>query len=332
MNSLRARLPWIGGVAVAAAVFLVAMHFVYTAPREAVQKEIDATQGNISGFESLLKGEFDLRKRAKQIGSTTLASQLDILEHRFRSGLSRIGEQEGLAGVVVDDGQPTDQLNPLLSVRGVPSVMKTAMRKSPDFQLVRGSLKGVGTLEQVLKAEAVVEAQPWVHRIEGFSIRPQGPGRDKFELRLDVATIFATAPEFMSKSETDAPQVASVGPDAEPMWRAVAMKNVFKKPSPAGPRPVDIAHAPDGGQPGAPAQVFAPYEDWKLTGVMSGSHGPEAFFKNVKTGAELTVERGGQVLDAVLVEGAGEEIVVEIGGKRFVLSNGQTLAARRPQG
>jgi hypothetical protein len=117
------------------------------------------------------------------------------------------------------------------------------------------------------------------------------------------------------------------------MWRAVALKNVFKKPTPAaGGRPVDIAHAPEGGQPGVPAQVFAPYEDWKLTGVMNGSHGPEAFFTNVKTGAKLTVERGGQVLDAVFVEGTGEQIVVEIGGKRFVLSNGQTLAARRPQG
>jgi hypothetical protein len=307
------------------------MHVLYTAPRDALQAQIDTTRANIASLDKMLNGEFDLHKRAKQIGATTLAVKQDTLEHRFRSGLSRIGEQEGLAGVVVDDGTPTDQLNPLLNVKGVPTTMKSSLRKSPDFQLVRGSLKGTGTLEQVLKAVAVVQAQPWVHRVEGFSIRPQGQGREKFELRLDVATVFA--PELVGKTEPEAPQVASVGPAAEPMWRAVVAKNVFKKPSPAdGPRPVEVAHAPAGDAP-APAQpqVFAPYEDWKLTGIMSGGRGTEAFFTNVKTGAKVTVERGGQVLDAVLIDGSGEQVVVEIGGKRFVLLNGQTLAARRPQ-
>ena len=204
MNSLRARLPWIGGIVVAAVAFLVAMHFVYTAPRDAIQKEIDATQASISGFESLLNGEFDLRKRAKQIGATTLASKQDILEHRFRSGLSRIGEQEGLAGVVVDDGQPTDQLNPLLSVKGVPSGEDGCggCRRTSSS---RGSPAGIGTPEQVLAAE--VGSRPSrVHRIEGSRSGRREQGGTSFELRLDVATIFAL--ELIGKAEPDALQVA----------------------------------------------------------------------------------------------------------------------------
>jgi hypothetical protein len=321
-------LPWIGGGAAVLAGMLMGWHVVYTAPMRDKQQQIEATRASINSLQNLVDGEYDLKKRGQKIGATMLAGKQDILAHRFRSGLSRIGEQEGLTGVVVDDGVPADQLNPLLAVKGVSSSLKTALRRSPDFQLMRGSLKGVGTLEQVLRAVAVVQAQPWIHRVEGFSIKPQGPAHDKFELRLDVATLYA--PELLGKTETDAPQVAAVSADAEPEWRAVVLKNVFKKPSPAGTRPVEVAHAADGQSPAT--QVFAPYEDWKLTGIMTGRNGTEAFFTNVKTGAKLTVERGGQVLDAVLVEGAGEQVVVEIAGKRFVLSNGQTLAARKPQG
>jgi hypothetical protein len=116
------------------------------------------------------------------------------------------------------------------------------------------------------------------------------------------------------------------------MWRAVVAKNVFKKPSPAdAPRPVEVARAPAGGEPTpAQPQVFAPYEDWKLTGIMNGRRGTEAFFTNVKTGAKVTVERGGQVLTRSSSMGPAR-CHRRDRGKRFVLLNGQTLAARRPQ-
>jgi hypothetical protein len=327
VNAPRTRLAWLAGGLAGFALLLVAWHVVYTKPRGDIQAQIDATNLNIAGLNGVLDSEYDLRKRGKAIGGTTLASKQDALEHRFRSGLSRIGEQEGLAGVVVDDVAPTDQLNPLKDVKGVSSSLKSALRRSPDFQLVRGTLKGTGTLEQVLRTVAVVQAQPWVHRVEGFTLKPHGQNREQLEVRLDVATLFA--PELLGNAEPAAPQVAAAGPEAEGLWRAVALKNVFRKPAPAQARPVEVAQAPAGG--GAAPQVFAPYEDWKLTGIMNGRNGTEAFFTNVKTGAKVTVPRGGQVLDAVLVDGSGEQVVVEIGGKKFVLSNGQTLAARRPQ-
>jgi hypothetical protein len=326
---LRTRLAWLAGGAAAIAALVVSWHFVYTSPRNAILDQIDAAQADIASLQKMLDGEYDLRKRGKEIGTTMLAAMQDTLEHRFRSGLSRIGEQEGLTGVVVDHAQPTDQLNPLLSVKGVPPSLKTALRRTPDFQLVHGTFKGIGTLEQVLRAAAVVQAQPWVHRVESFSIKPQGTGREKFDLQMSVATLYA--PELLGKTEPE-PQVVPAGAEAEPQWRAVVAKNVFRRPTPVdGARPVEVAQAPADGQGPAP-QVFAPYEDWKLTGVMNGRGGIEAFFTNVKTGAKVTVERGGQVLDAVLVEGSGEQVIVEIGGKRFVLSNGQTLAARKPRG
>ncbi len=331
MSTLKNRLPWILGFAGVAGLGYWAFNAMYAAPRRDLLEQISLTRANIRSLEKTLDGEFELREKAKEIKATTLGDKQDTVQHRFRTGLSRIGEQEGLQRVVVDHGQPLPQASPLLSTKGVPSSLKQSLRKTADFRTIRGSLKGTGTLEQVLRVISVAQAQPWLHRVDGFSIKPVGNARDKFELRLDVATLFV--PDLPG-DEGPEPQIVLPPPQAEPLWRQVAAKNVFKAPTVNGkpaPRPVEVAAAPQAPQPSSPPpQVFAPYDDWKLTGVVVSGRGAEAFFMNLRTGAKLTVEQGGQVLDAVFVDGQGDTAVLEIGGKRFEVSNGQTLAHRRP--
>jgi hypothetical protein len=306
-------------------------HTMYAAPRRDLQEQINQARGNIAAMNKTLNGEFSLRDRAKALRTATLGGKEDQVEHRFRTGLSRIGEQEGLVKVVVDNGQPQATASPLLSTKGIPTSLKQNIRKQPDLQTIRGTLKGTGTLEQVLKVVAVAQSQSWLHRVDGFSIKPIGD-RNQFELKLEVATLFL--PDLPGG---DGPEPAIVQPPAElePMWLSVASKNVFKAPPAPAPgsepvRPVEIAGAPPEGPANPPPQVFAPYDDWKLTGVVVRGRGAEAFFMNTRTGAKVTVEQGGQVLDAVFVDGRGESAFIEIGGKRFEVSNGQTLAARKP--
>jgi hypothetical protein len=52
----------------------------------------------------------------------------------------------------------------------------------------------------------------------------------------------------------------------------------------------------------------------------------------VRSGERRTVQRGGTVLDAVLIDAAGERALFEIAGKRFEVFNGQTLSSRKPVG
>ena len=332
MSTLKERLPWIVGVAVAAGVGYWAFSSMYASPRRELLEQIEQTRGSIKSLEKTLDGEFAVREQAKAIKATTLGSKEDTVQHRFRTGLSRIGEQEGLERVVVDHGQPLPQSSPLLSTKGVPTSLKQGLRKAADFRTIRGTLKGTGTLEQVLRVVSVAQAQSWLHRVDGFALKPVGGSRDKFDLRLDVATLFV--PDLPGE-EGPEPQIVLPPAEAEPMWLAVASKNVFKTPPPVdgkpAVRPVDIAAAPEAPAPATPPpQVFAPYDDWKLTGVVISGRGAEAFFMNLRTGAKVTVEQGGQVLDAVFVDGQGETAVLEIGGKRFEVSNVQTLAHRRP--
>ncbi len=328
MTTLRERLPWLGALVLVLVACAWGYHAVYAKPRDELIETIEQSRSNTAALRNTLKGEFDVRARAKALGATTLGTKLDTVEHRFRTGLARIGEQEGLTGVVVDDGQPQDHLNPVLTSKGVAQNLKQALRKKPDFETIRGTLKGVGTLEQVLRVLSVAQSQDWLHRVDGFVIKPVGAAREKFELRLDVATLFV--PDLVTQ-DLDI-QIVQPPAAAEGMWRAVVMKNVFKSPAPAGDtsRPVEVVQAAAPQAPTPPPQVFAPYDDWKLTGVVIGGRGPEAFFLNQRTGAKMTLEQGGRLLDAVFVSGEGEKAVLEIGGKQYEVFNGQTLASRRP--
>ncbi|HYE60487.1 MAG TPA: hypothetical protein VD997_00700 [Phycisphaerales bacterium] len=327
-----ARIQLLVGAALMAGIGYWGFHSIYAAPRRDLQEQIDQTSANIDTMKRTLRAQVELHDRAKALRTATLGGKQDQVEHRFRTGLSRLGEQEGLTKVVVDHGQPQSTTSPLLSTKGIPTPLKQNIRKQPDFQTIRGTLKGIGTLEEVCKVVATAQSQSWLHRVDGFSIKPVGGERNQFELKLDVATLYL--PDLPGG---DGPEPVIVQPPAvnEPLWRAVASKNVFKAPPAPAPgvepvRPVEVAQAPATPQPAPPPQVFAPYDDWKLTGVIISGERSEALFFNTRTLAKLTVEEGAQILDAVFVEGLGEKAVIEIAGKRFEVSNGQTLAARKP--
>ena len=78
--------------------------------------------------------------------------------------------------------------------------LRQRLRKQTDFYVVRGRVQGTGTLESALLALATLEAQDWVHRVEGLSIRPVGAERALVELKADFA--IAMAPDLAPR---DAP-------------------------------------------------------------------------------------------------------------------------------
>lgn len=306
----------------------------YATPRAEIEQRLNTTRERVGAIQKTLKEEAALKERAKTTAADLLSGKLDELSARFRDGLARVAEQQGLTAITVEAGQPQEELSPLLNTKDVPVSLKRALRKSADFSVVRGMVRGVGSLEQVSAALASIQAQAWIHRVEGFTIKPIGKERAQFELRVDVATIYAPgvlAKAGISQSE---PTIATPTPRAQQYARAFSARNIFRKP-PVDSAPVSpvVAVAGPGEASSAPvAQPFAPYEDWRLSGLVSGRSGEQVMLENTRTGALLTIQRGGSVLDAVFVEGSGERAVFEIGGRRFEVSTGQSLATRRPLG
>jgi hypothetical protein len=321
-----------GVLTIAAIVGTTAWWKVYEAPRKELESQIVATNQEVSKYEDLLADRAAVRRSLREFGARTLGSQQDLVDHRFRTLLTRVVSEAGLERVVVDQGQPNARANPATS--SLPSGVRAYVRSHPDFAVIKGTVRGEGGLEQVLRALAAVRDQPWVHVVDAFSIKPVGKEGDRFSLRVDLATGYA--PDLVT--EDVPPTITPTKIETEQAWRPVLAKNVFREPPPARDVPsvpnVTIAAAPTT-PPGPPPAVPAPpppYEEWRLTGIVSGSRGAEAMFVNVKTNERLTVLAGGQVLNAKLVEASGERAVVEIDGAKFELFNGETLAARRPVG
>ena len=321
-----------GVLTIAAVVGTVAWWKVYEAPRKALEAEISASRSEVSKYEDLLMDQAAVRRSLREFGARTLGAQQDLVDHRFRTLLTRVVSEAGLERVVVDQGQPNARPNPATS--SLPSGVRSYVRAHPDFAVIKGTVRGEGGLEQVLRALAAVRDQPWVHVVDAFSIKPIGKEGERFSLRVDLATGYA--PDLVS--EDVPPTIVPARIENEQVWRPVLAKNVFHEPalspdSPSVPN-VTISAAPT--TPPAPPPVIPapppPYEDWKLTGIASGSRGVEAMFVNLKTNERLTVLAGGQVLNARLLEASGERAVLEIGGAKFEVFNGETLAARRPVG
>jgi hypothetical protein len=308
---------------------------VYLAPRAIIARDIADTQRRIEALDKTLDATLDARERAKSLASSLLGATPDDVSARFRDGLARVAEQHGLTSVTVDTARPQDAPSPLLTARGVPSTLKRDLRREPDFAIVRGTITGTGTYEQVMAAVATLQSQAWITRVESVTLKPLGRQRETVQLSASVATLLAPALAAYGGVTSFEPRMDPTPEERSTLAMRIAEKNVFRRPNPAPAPPTRTADRPPAQpnpDPAPRAVAFAPYEDWHLRGVFEGSSGTEAILENRKTGARVILPVGGTVLDAVFVEGQGERAVFEIGGKRFEVSNGQTLAARRPLG
>ncbi|MCC6676590.1 MAG: hypothetical protein IT436_05545 [Phycisphaerales bacterium] len=324
--SLARRLKIAGVVLLIGGAGYYAYRTQYAGPREKLLASLAEINADINRLDEGMRDQFEVRKRLKAFGVTTLGQKRDEVEHWFRTSLSTIAEGNGLGQVVVDTGAPQGVRNPAWRSKSLPTSTKRQLAGRPDFQQVLGQVKGVGTLEQVMRTVAAVQAQSWVHRFEGFSITPAGKERDRFTLKLEVATIMT--PDLAVETKSPPPIVAA-DRGADRLWGPVVAKNVFREPAPGAASPVTVAAAPQVGA--APAALTSPpaYGDWLLTGVVTGRTGTEAFMRNTKTSEKVTVAIGAAVLDARFLAGDVDRAVFEIAGKRFEIRNGETLASRR---
>lgn len=309
----------------------------YARPRAKLVKQIEETTLRADAIEETLSGQFEVADRARALSATALGSNLSEVSARFRDGLSRIAETSGLKNVLVDHGEPREPQNPARAASGVSSWLKSQLRSSGgDFQVLRGTVKGSGTLDQALRAIGLLQAQAWAHRIESVTLRSAATKEGqpaRCEVSVEVLTMIppgATATELT---------ITLLDERANAVISSIVSKDSLRRvllTAEQTQREVTVVAAPptgDANKPQVPAPIaFAPYEEWRLTGIASGRTGVQAFFVNIKNSQQVTVYRGGFVLDAVLIEASGEVAVFEIGGKRYELRNGQTLDLRKPLG
>jgi len=317
----------VGTIAIPVVVLVVAavgVWKVYLVPRAALLEEEATLLDGVRWYEEELGGAGEVRRRLEEFAATTLGSDSDEIEHTFRARLGELAREAGLEGVVVSSGAPDPVSNPAGEGRGrVRGRLGDLLRESPDAWVMGGSIRGEGSLEAVASTVAVVGAQAWVHRMPSFTIKPVGKARDRFELRVEVATLIV--PDLIGE-DFEPPRVVTLGELDAGRWMRIAERNVFAPPrEPSSPEPAaaEVAQA-------EPPPPPPPFGEWKLTGVARGVEGPEALLWNTRTGERRRLVPGDSLLGARLVGVSVDGVTFELEEERFAVRLGGTLEEREP--
>ncbi|HRQ72314.1 MAG TPA: hypothetical protein PLU35_04715 [Phycisphaerales bacterium] len=313
------------GLALASWVGYAGYGRLYAKPAAERLARLDSFEKSSRWLEDQMEDEFRVRERLVERASATLGASAEVVEHRFRTGLSAIAASAGLRDVVVTQNRPVAESNPAARER-VRDFTRDQLRVA-DFYTVAGELRAKGTLEQVTRAIALAQAQPWVARVGSLTIRPESEDRQQFELRLSVQTV--VLPDVAKDSETTPPVIVEPAEEAQRFAASVAARNAFAPPKPEPPprQPRQEQRQADRPPPPPPPP---PYDLWRLNAVVSAGGQVEAWLVNLKSGEWRSLRPGDGVLDAVLVEAGGEKAVFRIGEQAFQVLLNETLAQRQP--
>jgi hypothetical protein len=307
---------------------------VYAGPMALERDELNRYRTQIDGLQDLLKRHPPVIERLQAYSAQTLGRTPDDVDHRFRSSVNEIARKCGLEGVEVSTSEPTRVRSPIerptspIRSRVGKQIRDEFLKPDPGFAVVDGQVSGVGTLAQVLQLLAMLEKQAWVNRVTGVRLNPVGKNRgERFGVTIGIATL------YMPKNAPEEPPVAvSLDPAQEETWASLVRKNPFRPPQApepeveSTPEPEPVAVEPEPVTPAPPPPPPPPYHEWWVTAVTHHPNlGVEVWLINRANGGRVILRPGEAILGATLVEASGERAVFEIEGKRYEVSNGQSL-------
>jgi len=279
-------------------------------------------------FTAASKGVRDARIALRDMAGTMLGHERTVVEHRLRTLLSELATREELTEGVVSHGRPKWETSPAAERgSGVNREFRRMLGDRQDFAVVSARLQGLSTLEHCLRALAAVRAQPWAHRVEGFSLTPKGRERSAYEIKIDLSTMFA--PDLVA-ADAVPPALAEPAPGKVEAVRAVAARDPFRLAEPV----VAQAEPPPADPEPEPAAPPPPYDKWRVVGVLEYTRGGAATVEVMLTRTDSdrsrTLVPGDSVLDARLEAAAGETAIFKKEGALLAVRTGETLAQGRP--
>lgn len=309
------------GLVVVAAVGWRATRMLFLDEYRGITKEIGQYESNAASFLAGAKGSRDTKIGLRDAADTMLGSDQAVVEHRLRGMLSELAERHSLADIAVTHSRPRPAANPADDrASKVNRSLRRRLGDQTDFAVIRGRLQGTGSLERVVETLADLRAQPWVHRLDGFTIAPANRDRTIFELKADYATMFA--PDLVDPDRGP----PAIGSPVEADLDALAVL-VERAPFRYAEPPAVIVEKPTPPPVAKPGPAPPPYDKWRVTGILEPLEegGVQVLLARTDSGETRTLEIGQIVLGATLTGAAGEQAWFTKDGAAVVVLAGQTL-------
>jgi hypothetical protein len=283
----------------------------YLTPRRTLAAQIESTQANLTSIRQSRADQKRIDSVLQSYVDRTLGGDVEVVDHKLRSRLSRLVEQVNLQDHVVG---PTRAGKPVGSP--AKALFRGAQRElgeETDFVEIECPVSGWGTLEQVLQLVDAIEAEHWIKRIDELRLDPTDNGA-KVRVNLRLTTLYL--PQGKPKGNADTMPIV-----ARPeRYAALLANNPFRVPPPA-PKPPES-------KPAVPGEFQ--YGQWTVTGVAQNAAGPEVWLLNRQTKETRHLNAGDKLHELVFVQTNGETAEFQLALQRFVIEVGKNLNDRKP--
>src|SRR5688572_27369985 len=134
----------------------------YFVPAGRLRAQLASDRETIRSLEAALGERSRTAADLRSIAASGLGRTEEEVDAALRDRLNTMASAQGLTRGQVETREPKGEASPALD-GGVRGGIARQLRRGSDFWIVRGSLTGHGTLEQVLRTLAAIQGQPWVH-------------------------------------------------------------------------------------------------------------------------------------------------------------------------
>ena len=257
----------------------------------------------------------ELDVRLANVFERTLGADRETVDSVLRKRLAILADDCGLARPSVTTFPAAVRESPAKRTFRRSGVQR-AFRDEPDFVEVRGGIVAVGSIDNVVCFMHALDASPWLKRINTVRMDPEDDGaRLRLTVRLTTLYVPGQSPSEASLNLQPAPRRSL------DRYAGLIEANPFALPPKPKPEPTLAVVQP----PPPPPPVVDPRSFWRLTGIMEGPDGIEAWFMNVQELRAIEV-RPGESLAGVAMESAeGDIAVFSVGDETFRILVGSTL-------
>ena len=237
--------------------------------RARIQRQTDTYVNFLYTVRDNREARPELDQRISVILDRTLGGDRETADSVLREKLARLAASCGLRSPSVTTLPVVVRDSPAKSTFRRSGAHRP-FREEPDFVELRAGIGAVGRLESVVEFLHALDAAPWLKRITSVRIDPEGDGR-RLRLTLRLATIFVPG---QGPGETASELKPTPRHDLD-RYAALVESNPFalpKKPEPASRASKPVPAAPVARDPRA---------EWRLTAIIEGPDGAEAWLVNL---------------------------------------------------
>lgn len=316
-----------GGVVGVAALGLWGYSAFYAKPAAVLRASIADLKVDKGGYEAALLEESRINRELSEIIAGAVHGDRESLEHRLRTASTTLAFEAGLTRLEVNSLPPKLLANPAGKARGVSDrAFQRKLRDRVDASEARVVVSGEGTLDAVLRALAMAEAQRWTIGVESWTIKPARVP----EGQPAVFSLSMTLTALVMDDEGALVGEIPIDPlDDRVLMRVssvvrgdpfrTAPKPVVAVAPPPPPPPVDALPPPPPPPPG---------EGWRLAGVLQGESGKYVIVMH-QGGSRRTLTPGEEVGGLRLASVLGDVATFEADEQRFEVRTGEPLTPGR---